>query len=149
MTLRALFCLSLLSMSPAALASKCSVELEANDAMRFNLSTIEVDRTCADFEIRLRHSGRLPKAAMGHNVVIVKSADLEAVDADGIRAGAAENHVKPGDTRVVAFSPLIGGGETASVRFNPARLDRAAKYAFFCSFPGHSALMKGELKLVP
>jgi azurin len=65
-----------------------------------------------------------------------------------VAAGLPQNYVKAGDARVVAHTKIVGGGESDSVSFAPAKLATDGSYTFFCSFPGHSALMKGTLKLV-
>lgn len=144
----AVVALTLCCAAPAAVAATCSVDLEGNDAMRFDKSSIEVSRSCRTFTINLKHTGQLAQAVMGHNVVITTESDFPAVDAQGRQAGLENAYVKPGDARVVAHSPVIGGGETTSVRFSPSRLGNDS-YVFFCSFPGHSALMKGTVTLVP
>ena len=46
-----------------------------------------------------------------------------------------------------AHTKIIGGGESDSVTFPVAKLAAADSYTFFCSFPGHSSIMKGTLKL--
>ena len=86
---------------------------------------------------------------MGHNVVVAKTADMKGIDADGIKAGLDANYVKAGDTRVIAHSKVIGGGESTSVKIPVAKLSGDGPYSFFCSFPGHSALMKGTITLKP
>ena len=135
--------------APAAMAATCSADLEGTDAMKFNVANIDVSKSCKDFTINLKHTGKLPKAAMGHNVVVAASSDMKGIDTDGIKAGVAADYVKAGDSRVIAHSKLIGGGETTSVTFPVAKLGGAGPYSFFCSFPGHSALMKGTLTLTP
>ncbi len=139
---------ALLAASGPLMAAQCSVDLEGNDAMQFNKKVIEVSKSCKDFTINLKHVGKLPKAAMGHNVVISKTADINAVGTDGVAAGAANDNVKKGDARVIAHSKLIGGGETTSATFPVASLKAGDAYSYFCSFPGHWGVMKGELKLV-
>lgn len=139
---------ALLAAAPIAQAAACSADLEGNDAMQFNLSNIDISKSCKEFTIRLKHVGKLPKAAMGHNVVIAKTADLAAVASDGLKAGIAADYVKAGDPRVIAHSKLVGGGESTSVTFPVAKLG-AGPYSFFCSFPGHWALMKGTITLKP
>ena len=57
------------------------------------------------------------------------------------------SEVKAGDARVLAHSKVIGGGETTKFDIDASKLKAGTDYAFFCSFPGHSALMKGSLKL--
>jgi azurin len=129
-------------------AAECAVEIEGNDAMQFNKPVIEVSQSCKEFKVTLKHSGKMPRQAMGHNWVLGKTADIQAIATDGIAAGPAQNYVKAGDARVVAHTKIVGGGESDSVSFSPARLASGGSYAYICSFPGHSGLMKGTIKLV-
>ncbi|MGY0556370.1 MULTISPECIES: azurin [unclassified Lysobacter] len=147
--LRTLVIAAALSLAaPAAFAATCSVDLEGNDAMQFNKKEIDVSKSCKTFTINLKHTGQLAKNVMGHNVVIAKTADMQGIDADGMKAGLDADYIKAGDARVIAHSKVVGGGESTSISFDPAKLS-ADPNSFFCSFPGHSALMKGTLNLVP
>jgi len=130
------------------LAATCDVEIEGNDAMQFNKTAIAVPASCKQFTVKLKHVGKLPKTAMGHNWVLSKAADVQGVAADGIPAGLDKAYIKPGDDRVIAHTKIIGGGETDAVRFDVAKIKAGENYAWFCSFPGHSTLMKGTLALV-
>jgi len=134
----------LLAAPIAAQAADCSVDLEGNDAMKFNKSSIEVPKSCKDFTINLKHTGKMARNVMGHNVVVSSTADMAGVNSDGVKAGLPNEYVKPDDARVIAHSKVIGGGETTSVTIPVAKLG-AGPYSFFCSFPGHAALMKGTL----
>ena len=129
------------------LAAQCDVEIEGSDAMQFNKSSIAVPQSCKQFTVKLKHAGKLPRAAMGHNWVLSKTSDMPGVGADGVTAGLDKNYVKPGDSRVIAHTKVVGGGETDSVAFDTAKLKAGEAYTFFCSFPGHSAIMKGALTL--
>ena len=139
---------TLMLAAPMAFAATCSVNLEGNDAMKFNLSNIDVSKSCTSFTINLKHTGKLAKNVMGHNVVVAKTADMKGIDSDGIKAGLAADYLKVGDTRVLAHSKVVGGGESTSLKIPVAKLG-AGPYSFFCSFPGHSALMKGTITLKP
>ena len=130
---------------PAAVVSDCSTEIEGSDAMQFNVGSITVPASCTSFTITLKHTGTMPVAAMGHNVVIAQASDMQAVAADGMAAGAAAMYVKPGDTRVIAHSDVVGGGQSTSVSFDVGKIKDGGPYEFFCSFPGHSAMMKGTI----
>ena len=147
MLAKATFAALLTVMSLPTLAAQCDITVEGNDAMQFNTKEIVVDKTCTEFTINLKHTGQLPKAAMGHNLVITKEADKQGVANDGMPAGLDNNYVKPGDERVIAHTPVIGGGESASVKLDVSKLAAGENYAFFCSFPGHWAIMNGTLKL--
>ncbi|MFZ2235367.1 MAG: azurin [Dokdonella sp.] len=129
----------------AAVVTDCATEIEGNDALQYNVNSITVPSSCTDFKITLKHVGKMPVAAMGHNVVITKFADMQKVVADGMKAGLAENYVKPGDDRVIAHTNMIGGGETTSVSFPVSKIQGDGPYEFFCNFPGHAALMKGTI----
>ena len=129
------------------LAAPCEVEIEGNDAMQFNKTSIAVPASCKQFSVKLKHVGKLPKAAMGHNWVLSKASDAQGVAADGIPAGLDKAYVKLGDPRVIAHTKVVGGGETDTVKFDVAKLKAGESYAWFCTFPGHAALMKGTLTL--
>ena len=131
----------------AAASGGCSVDIEGNDMMKFNLSSISVPSSCSEFTINLAHVGRLPEAAMGHNVVITAASDMAAVAADGISAGASAGYLTADDSRVIAATDMIGGGETTSVTFDVSKIKDGGPYEFFCSFPGHAALMKGTISV--
>lgn len=130
-----------------ALAANCDVEIEGNDAMQFNKTSIAVPASCKQFTVKLKHVGKLPKVAMGHNWVLSKATDAQGVATDGIPAGLDKAYVKPGDARVVAHTKVIGGGEADAVSFDVAKLKAGESYAWFCSFPGHASIMKGTLAL--
>jgi len=127
------------------LAATCEADLEANDAMQFNKQSLAVPASCKKFTVKLKHVGKLPKTAMGHNWVLTKAADAQGVAADGIGAGVDKAYVKAGDTRVIAHTKVIGGGESDAVTFDVAKLKAGENYAWFCSFPGHAGIMKGTL----
>jgi azurin len=128
-------------------AADCAATIEGNDAMQYNQKDITVPKTCKQFTVTLKHTGKLPKTAMGHNWALGAAADESAIIADGMKAGAADNYIKPDDARVIAHTKLIGGGESDSASFLVSKLKAGETYAYFCTFPGHAALMKGTLSL--
>lgn len=136
-----------LSFSMFAAAENCEITVEGNDSIQFNVKSIEVPASCEEFKVTLKHVGKLPKASMGHNFVLGLTSDMAAINADGIQAGPSNDYLKPNDTRVIAATDLIGGGESTSVTIPVSKLQQGESYTYFCSFPGHSGLMKGELKL--
>ncbi len=146
--MKSLYLISVITMfSSIAQANECEVTVTSNDAMQFDTSAIEVPASCSEFEVTLQHSGRLPKMAMGHNWVLTTSSDAQPVATDGIAAGPSNHYIKPNDSRVIAFTPLIGGGEVTSVTIDVSKLNSTENYTFFCSFPGHIGIMKGDFSI--
>ncbi|MDO4696715.1 MAG: azurin [Neisseria sp.] len=128
-------------------AVSCETTVESDDAMKYDTSEIVVGKECKEFKITLKHVGKMPVAAMGHNIVISKAEDAQGVFTDGAAATAANNYIKEGDSRVLAATKLIGGGEETSLTLDVSKLAADGNYEFFCTFPGHYGLMKGTLKL--
>lgn len=145
---RRIFALLVLGLLSTPLwAANCATTVEANDAMQFNVSNVNVPRTCKTFNVTLKHTGKLARNVMGHDWVLTSAADEAAVDADATKAGLADEYIKPGDARVIAHTKVIGGGQTTSVTFKPSALKPGTSYVFFCSFPGHAAVMHGTVTL--
>nr|P00286.1 RecName: Full=Azurin [Pseudomonas chlororaphis subsp. chlororaphis]pir/AZPSDF/ azurin - Pseudomonas fluorescens (biotype D) (tentative sequence) [Pseudomonas fluorescens] len=127
--------------------AECKVDVDSTDQMSFNTKEITIDKSCKTFTVNLTHSGSLPKNVMGHNWVLSKSADMAGIATDGMAAGIDKDYLKPGDSRVIAHTKIIGSGEKDSVTFDVSKLTAGESYEFFCSFPGHNSMMKGAVVL--
>ena len=145
---RSLAIVSLLAVSGGAFAADkvCKVDIAGTDSMTFDKKEIAVAADCTSVELTLKHTGKLPAQAMGHNWVLAKTADMQGVVNDGMGASLADAHIKKGDTRVIAHTKIVGGGQSDTVTFSTSALKKGEAYTFFCTFPGHSALMKGAFK---
>jgi len=141
--------LALAGLSANAFASNnCTVKIAGNDAMQYDIKTATVSASCPTITIELTHTGQMPITAMGHNVVIAQTPVYQAVANDGLKAGAAANYVPKGDARVIAATSLVGGGQKTKTTFPGSKLKAGGDYSFFCTFPGHAALMHGKLVVV-
>lgn len=133
-----------LSTAVTAMAADVTIEMTGNDQMQYDKKAITVTEG-DNVTIKLKHVGKLPKAAMGHNVVILKPGT--AMPAFAMKcAPAAANDYIPQDAEskalIVAHTKMIGGGEETSVTFTaPA----AGEYPYLCTFPGHFGVMNGKL----
>nr|WP_156804459.1 azurin [Gallaecimonas xiamenensis] len=127
------------------MADECATVVEGNDAMQFNVKEITVPASCKSFTVTLKHVGKLPKNTMGHNWVLSQSADYQALAMAGAQAGLDKDYLPEGDARVLAHTAIIGGGEETAVTLDMASLKKGGDYSFFCSFPGHFAVMHGKL----
>jgi azurin len=128
-----------------AMAAPCSYAIEGNDQMQFNTKEIKVDASCTEVEITLKHAGKLPKQTMGHGFALTKTADMQAVIDAGKPLGMDHSYLPKDDPRLIASIGLIGGGETATVKFPSSKLEKGGDYTFFCPYPGHWTMMKGKL----
>jgi len=134
--------------APVKAADKvCKLEIAGNDLMQYDKKELKVGSDCTQIEVTLSHTGKLPAAAMGHNWVLTKTTDVSAVANDGAAAGLPNNYLKSGDSRIIASTKTIGGGQMTSVTFPASALKKGESYTYFCSFPGHNALMKGTFSI--
>lgn len=131
--------------SGVAMADDCAVTVTGNDSMQFDNKAITIPKACTKFTVTLKHSGKLAKNVMGHNWVLSKTEDAQPVATDGISAGVDKDYLKAGDARIIAHTKLIGGGESTSVDLPLDKITKGGSYTFFCSFPGHIAMMKGTV----
>ena len=147
-TIAAAAMLAALALSPhsRAAADPCKLEISGNDLMQYDKTELSAPATCKQITVTLQHTGKLPREAMGHNWVLVNAADLAEVANAGLTAGLPNNYLPPGDKRVLAYTKIVGGGETTSVTFPTSILKKGGAYAYLCTFPGHNALMHGTFK---
>lgn len=126
-------------------APNCTIKLQGDDRMQFDQKSVTVSASCPTITIELAHTGKMAAQVMGHNVVISKTPDVAAVAAAGMKAGVAAGYVPKGDARVIAATPVIGGGAKTTAKFAGNKLKAGGDYTYYCSFPGHSSIMKGTL----
>ncbi len=138
---------ALIFSAPAAAADKvCKLAITGNDSMQYDKKELSVAADCTQVQLTLTHIGKLPKEVMGHNWVLVKTEDLNAVANAGMGAGIASNYLQAGDKRVIAHTKVVGGGESDTVTFATAG-PAGQSLSYLCSFPGHNALMRGTFKI--
>ena len=142
-SLRPIGAVALLLATGAAYADPCKVTIESNDMMEFNLREMTVPTQCTDVEVSLKHSGQLPAKVMGHDWVLARDSDMSAIINAGLAAGSKHGYLEENDKRIIAATRVIGGGESATVRFSTSALQEGVRYAFFCTSPGHSTVMRG------
>jgi azurin len=148
MKLRTLMICALLALGGARIAQAagtlCKLQIAGNDLMQYDKKELKIGSDCAQIELTLTHTGKLPAQTMGHTWVLAKTTDVTAIINAGIAAGAANNYVAPGDKRVIASTKIVGGGQSTSITFPASALKSGGDYTFFCNFPGHAALMTGK-----
>ena len=120
-----------------------NVILNSNDQMKFDKKIIKVN-SGQEVTLRLNHTGRFPVNSMGHNFVLIKK-DVD-VNEYALRAAGARNseYIPEGDNEI-AYTKMLGGGESDTITFDAPE---PGKYVFICSFPGHYQLMMGEFIVI-
>lgn len=127
--------------------NRCAVTLTSRDHLQYSHKQLHVPPHCKQFVITLVHQGKLPRHAMGHNVVLTRSIDARAVAQAGLKAGATHEYVPPDDPRVLARSRLVGSNERTTMWVEVSQLKAGVEYLYFCTFPGHDFSMRGVLRL--
>ena len=129
-------------------ASNCEIKIEGSDMMKYDVAEITLDTSCEKTKISLKHAGKLPINAMGHNVVIVEEKNLSKITQQINFSLGVEKGYLPDSEDIIFISAMVGGGDTTELEMDMSKLDKTKSYVFFCSFPGHWALMRGKIKII-
>lgn len=125
-----------------SIATSQDITIESDDRMKFNITEFKVNAG-ETVTLTLKHVGTMSKEVMGHNVVILdKGVNLSAFAADAIKAKDTDYIPAGYENLIIAYTRIIGGGESDTITFS---LTEPGTYEFLCSFPGHSAIMKGTI----
>lgn len=121
-----------------------TVEITADDKMKFSIATIEV-APGQKISVTLKNTGTSPKASMGHDFLVLKKGVNMMSFLDAGAMDAAHEYVAPAmEKDVLARTKLLGPGESDTVTFTAPYVP--GDYDFICSFPGHATQgMKGIL----
>lgn len=116
------------------------ITIESNDQMKYDLSQIKV-KAGQSITLTLKHTGKMPVEAMGHNLVILQRGTDVATFANQAARAKSTGYIPAGSKQVIAATKVIGGGQTTTITFTaPVK----GVYDFICSFPGHYGIMKGK-----
>ena len=118
-----------------------NIGLTGDDLMKYNLNEIKV-KAGQEVTLTLRHIGKMDIKVMGHNFVLLKpGVSIPEFSIKAAEAGEASDWIPEDGKDVIVHTKMIGGGQSTSITFTAPE---AGTYDFICSFPGHSALMKGK-----
>ena len=118
------------------------IEITANDQMRYSTRKIE-GKVGVPMEITLKHIGKIPKASMSHNLVILKPGSMKAMISAKCVQAKDNNYIATdaeSKAAIIAYSPQLGPGESHVVKFTPTA---AGDYPYMCTYPGHFSEMHG------
>ncbi|MEL6810493.1 MAG: azurin [Bacteroidota bacterium] len=115
--------------------------LTANDLMQFDKAELKV-KAGQEVTLTLRHIGKEELIVMGHNFVLLKQGvDIPTFGMASANAGQPKDWIPNDGKDIIAHTKMIGGGQSTSVTFTAPEV---GTYDFVCSFPGHTAIMKGK-----
>lgn len=122
------------------------IKLNGMDDMKYDKTLFKV-KAGQKITLDFKNIGKLPAAAMSHNVVILKpGTDVQAFGTAAISAAATEHIPASMKDDVIANTKLLGPGQSDQITFT---LPDAGVYDFVCTFPGHFGTMHGKIVAEP
>jgi len=123
------------SANATSASAVATLEFTANDSMKFNVTRVEV-RAGQQVKVILTNIGSMPKAAMGHNwVLLQRGSDVKAF-ADAAVGAAATDYIPAAlQAQVIAHTKMLGPKQTDEITFTAP--SEPGEYPFVCSFPAH------------
>ena len=119
-----------------------NVSIDGTDTMMYSKNSFEV-KSGQKIKLTFKNTGKLPKVAMGHNIVILKkSVDLIKFCSEAVKFPTNEYFPKGREKDVIGRTKLLGPGEEDTIYF---MAPEPGTYEYVCTFPGHFALMKGKM----
>ncbi len=119
--------------------------VEGNDTMQYTVKQLTV-KAGQQVKLVFKNIGSMPKAAMGHNLVVLKEGvTAMAFGPSVVAKGTADNGYLPDDAKkdVIAHTKLLGPGEHDTIEFMAP--EKPCTLEYVCTFPGHFALMNGKI----
>lgn len=122
------------------------IVLEGRDDMTYDKMLFKVkagQKVTLDF----KNVGKLPAAAMSHNVSILKpGTDVQAFGVAAVSAPAPDHIPTAMKDDDLFHTKMLGPGESDQITFT---LPDAGVYDFICTFPGHFGTMHGKIVAEP
>ena len=120
------------------------IVIKSDDLMKYDKTLLNLKKGMI-YSIKIENIGKLPKAAMGHNLIILKPG------IDAIKFGQklitdygaeASNDWKPvkAEKFILSQTKMLGPGESDTLE---VKFEKKGSYHFLCSFPGHFGQMRG------
>ena len=122
------------------ISNEIEIKLSSTDNMLFDKNIIYVNSR-QKVTLTLEHTGKMDKKIMGHNFVLLKK-DVDVVSFATRAMVARDSEYIPEGNETIAYTKLIGGGESDTIVFE---VPEKGSYTYICSFPGHYGVMKGIL----
>jgi len=134
-----------LGLSGAFLHADQKVTITGNDLMQFDTKEFTVSAG-EKVTLEFKNVGKMPKIAMGHNLVLLK-AGISGIQFGqkvlGMGASATNPLPEASKEDVLAATKLLGPGESETITFTAP--SEPGIHQYVCTFPGHFAMMRGNM----
>ena len=121
-------------------SNEAVIILNSSDLMKFDQNELRVFEG-QKITLTLNHTGKMSKEIMGHNFVLLKK-ETNLNDFAQRAMLARDNEYIPDGNETIAYTKMIGGGESDTITFTAPE---KGSYTYICTFPGHYGLMRGVL----
>lgn len=112
-----------------------TIYVKGTDNMQFDVTTIEA-KPGERLRITLETVSSMPASAMKHNLAIIGlEVDLEEFILASMSDSDNEYIAPAYEDEIIAFTEMIGGGETSTIDFTVP--ETTGDYDYVCTFPGH------------
>ncbi len=118
------------------------IELTGDDQMKYDKTLFKV-KAGQDIKLTMKNIGKLPAAAMSHNVVVLlPGTDIQAFGEAAVTAKDTEHIPQNMLSDVLGHTKMLGPGESDEITI---KFPEAGVYDFICTFPGHFGTMRGKI----
>lgn len=118
------------------------IDLTGDDQMKFDKTLFKV-KAGTPIKVTMKNIGKLPAAAMSHNVVILlPGTDVQAFGTAAVAAAATEHIPQSMVNDVLGHTKMLGPGQSDEITVT---FPKPGVYDYICTFPGHFATMHGKI----
>ena len=112
-----------------------TIEVTGMDNLKYDKNLIEASPG-ETIKLVFKVVSNIPPQAMSHNIAILpQDMDTDAFVMASMGAGDNEYIAPDYAEQLIAYTEMIGGGETSTVEFTVP--ETPGDYDFICTFPGH------------
>jgi azurin len=104
-------------------------------------------KTCKEMSVVCKNARKLARSVMGHNWIHMKTSHVAGINSDGMRAGLDKQHIKPGDTLVIAATKVLDPVDPENLKIAVNILVAGQECKFSCAFPGNRGITKGTFSV--
>ncbi len=135
----------------SAASEKKALDLSAAETAKLTIKCALLKYDIESFVVRAGQPVELTLAntdVMPHNLLLVAPGTIEEVSTKAMQMGVEGwgKHYNPGTSAVLHATKLVDASKEETLSFKAP--EKAGDYPYLCTFPGHSYVMRGVMKVV-